>query len=77
MQAERYHTVRTFILEVLRQRGEIRFTELCQEGQTILEDQFPGKIKSYLVTLRLDLEARGVIRCTPIRDDYHIRLTGL
>jgi hypothetical protein len=77
MEAERYHTVRTFVLEMLRQRGELRFTELYVEAQTVLEGQFAGKVKSYLVTLRLDLEARGIIRCTRMGDDYYLRLTGL
>lgn len=57
----KYEQVKQAIIESLQEKGELTFTELAQAARQKLEGRFEGKIPWYVVTVKLDLEARGLI----------------
>lgn len=61
----RYDQIRSAIRAVLSERGEISFSTLADEVSVRLAGQFDGSIPWYTVTVKLDLEARGIIRRVP------------
>lgn len=72
--ARRYEPIKNFILKTIRQRKEITFEELCDLAEAELTDSFDGKVLWYLVTVKLDLEARGTIERIPKTSPHKLRL---
>lgn len=70
----KYRTIRRAILENLRKHGDMSFTELTRAIDAQLRDSFSGKISWYVVTVKLDLEARGEIERMPGRTPQVLRL---
>ena len=70
----RYTIIKNFILKTIRQRKEITFEELCDMAEEELTDTFDGKVLWYLVTVKLDLEARGAIERIPKTSPHKLRL---
>ena len=62
---EKYDAIRAAILESVRDHGEITFKDLTQEVRRKLEGTFEGSISWYVTTVKLDLEARGLIERVP------------
>lgn len=62
---EKYETVREAILKILRDREEISFQELTPAVEDQIGDDFDGSVPWYTVTVKLDLEARGIIERIP------------
>lgn len=62
---EKYETVREAILQILRERGEISFQELTPVVEERIGDYFDSSVPWYTVTVKLDLEARGIIERIP------------
>ena len=60
----KYETMRAAILEVLAE-GPCAFTPMTERIAQKLEGSFSGSISWYAVTVKQDLEARGVIRPLP------------
>ncbi|MEL7002252.1 MAG: hypothetical protein AAFN93_05895 [Bacteroidota bacterium] len=58
---EKYDQIREYILSVLNERKDITFNLLSDKAVEELSDTFDGKVLWYLVTVKLDLEARGEI----------------
>ena len=58
---EKYDTVATAIRSCLKRGKQLTFTELMSAVGTRLEDKFDGSITWYVMTVNLDLEARGII----------------
>ena len=71
---DKYELIRQAILASLAQRGEIPFGELTEAVAANLAHPFDGSIGWYTVTVKLDLEARGVIQRVPDRSPQVIRL---
>ncbi len=61
----KYNRLKDFILDTLRREGEMTFTELFDQSKEVLQATFKGKVGWYLVSVKLDLEARGIIERMP------------
>ena len=57
-------------------RGEITFGELVADVRCELADRFDGSVTWYVTTVKLDLEARGVIERIPKSRPQRICLAG-
>jgi hypothetical protein len=62
---EKYNTVKSAIVESFREKGELSYTELTKQVAQKLSGNFSGSIPWYVVTVKLDLEARGLIKKAP------------
>ena len=72
----RYDQIKSYILETIQEYEEITFDQLSDLGVTDLKDKFDGKVLWYIVTVKLDLEARGVIERVPKASPQRLRLKG-
>jgi hypothetical protein len=70
----KYDQMRAAIIATLRTRGEITFTDLAQAINAQLRGKFDGSIMWYVTTVKLDLEARKVIRRVPKTKPPQLRL---
>jgi hypothetical protein len=61
---EKYDTVKGFIIRCLKSKGELTHTELIGCVSNGLAAGFDGSISWYVEVVKLDLEARGVLRRT-------------
>ncbi|MBD3401372.1 hypothetical protein GF420_00635 [candidate division GN15 bacterium] len=72
----RYTAIRIAILSELRERGEMTFKDLMARLTERLADSFDGKVGWYVVTVKLDLEARGTIERIPGKSPQRLRLAA-
>lgn len=72
----KYQQVREAILAAVRERGQLPFKELAGEVTTRLPEDFEGSVGWYTTTVKLDLEARGLIERVPSKGPQVLRLTG-
>ena len=70
----RYDTIKDFILKTIDVRGEIGFDELTDLAVDNLSSTFDGKVVWYIVTVKLDLEARKVIERVPKTSPHKLRM---
>ncbi len=70
----KYNRVKETLVSILEEPGEISFKQLNDTAIERLEGQFDGKIPWYVVTVKLDLEARGTIERVPKSGPQRIRL---
>lgn len=61
IERHKYDQVRKTIVGLLERKREMTFAELNREAAAILRSDFDGKIPWYVVTVKLDLEARGTV----------------
>ena len=73
----KYDTVRAAIEACLRDRADLTFTELIEAVTERLATTFDGSISWYVTTVKLDLEARGVIRRVNGSQPQRLRLHTL
>ena len=71
---QKYDLIKTAIVEALRANPDITFKELTQYVHAKLEGRFDGSITWYVTTVKLDLEARGVLERTPRKSPQRLRL---
>ena len=71
---KRYDQISKFILGTLKKRKEISFQELTDLAVRELTDGFDGKVVWYMVTVKLDLEARDIIERVPKTSPHKLRL---
>ena len=57
----KYDPIREAILAVLETEGPCRFMRLAERVEARIGDSFPGSVSWYTITVKLDLEARGVV----------------
>lgn len=72
--AGKYHAVRGAIEAAVGEASEVTFTDLVEAVEHRLGDGFDGSVPWYVTTVKLDLEARGVIERVPGRRPQHLRL---
>jgi hypothetical protein len=69
----KYDLVRKTILQIVRDYGEISFTELLMMCEHMLMGKLEGSISWYATTVKLDLEARGEIERVPGSSPQRLR----
>lgn len=73
----RYEIINDFILSKIKEHSEISFDELTDLAVKEIAESFDGKVVWYLVTVKLDLEARKVIERVPKTSPHKLRLTNV
>ena len=71
---EKYETIRQAILSILGEQSETFFRDLPAGVERKLEKEFDGSISWYVITVKLDLEARGLIIRVPKSSPQRLRL---
>ncbi len=72
----RYDFIKEFIISTLEKHGKISFDELTDLAVDELTEKFDGKVLWYLVTVKLDLEARKEIERIPKTSPHELRLVS-
>jgi len=70
----RYNVISKFIIITVKKRNEITFEELTDLAVNQLTESFDGKVIWYMVTVKLDLEARKIIERIPKTSPHKLRL---
>lgn len=70
----RYDIIKDYIIKTIESRKEITFDELSDLAVEKLSDTFDGKVMWYIVTVKLDLEARNIIERIPKTSPHKLRL---
>ena len=70
----RYDTISSFLLDTVETKGEITYQELNDLAEEELTASFDGKISWYVVTIKLDLEARGILERVPKTSPHKVRM---
>lgn len=73
---EKYSAIRRETLAVLREKQVISFEDMCDIIIDRLQPTFDGKVIWYVVTVKLDLEARKIIERVPKTSPHQLRLVG-
>ena len=71
---EKYLVMKDTIVTVIKEENETTFNELVSKVEDKLEKKFKGSIGWYTTTVKLDLEARGIIKCTRWSGPQKIKL---
>ena len=72
----KYDTMSRAIQDSLRTHQSMMFKELTEEVRSKLGGSFDGSISWYVTTVKLDLEARGVIERIPNSAPQRLRLVA-
>jgi hypothetical protein len=72
---QKYDQIRDAILEELGAGDEVTFQGLTQAVGQKLRGRFEGSIPWYVTTVKLDLEARGLIQRIPDSSPQRLRLS--
>jgi len=70
----KYDQIKAAILQTVQNEGQISFTGLTNRIKAELEGNFEGSIPWYVTTVKLDLEARGLIERVPNVSPQQLRL---
>lgn len=70
----RYDVIKEFILNTVQAHDEMTYQQLNDMALDILTESFDGKVAWYVVSVKLDLEARGVIERIPKTSPHKIRM---
>jgi hypothetical protein len=70
----RYDLIRTAILEAVGAQPGLTFNQLTEAMRQSLAGRFDGSINWYVTTVKLDLEARGLIERIPKTSPQQLRL---
>ncbi|MHA2005422.1 MAG: DUF6958 family protein [Candidatus Thorarchaeota archaeon] len=70
----KYNQIKSAILESIQEVEAIGFKDLRNTVRTRLEGAFDGSISWYYTTVKLDLEARGIIERVPNKTPQLLRL---
>ncbi len=62
---EKYEVIRKAILSTLRKQKEMTFMNLSRAVEKEVHGNFDGSVMWYVTTVKLDLEARGMIKRVP------------
>jgi hypothetical protein len=71
---QKYEVVRKTILDTIHKAGEITFLDLFNSVIDQLAGRFEGSIGWYITTVKLDLEARGLIERVTDATPQRLRL---
>ena len=62
---EKYEIIRKAILSTLRKQKEMTFMNLSRAVEKEVNGNFDGSVTWYVTTVKLDLEARGMVKRVP------------
>ena len=72
----KYEQIRDFIIKTLKEQEEFTFSALTQLAKKQLSGRFDGNIPWYVVSVKLDLEARKIIERIPKTSPHRLRLVN-
>lgn len=70
----KYDQMAETLLEIVQENGEITYQDLNDIAIDRLTGNFDGRIPWYVVTVKLDLEARGILERIPKTSPHQVRL---
>ena len=70
----KYLIIKDFILNTLQTQGPISFESLSDQALEQLGPTFDGKVLWYVVSVKLDLEARGIIERIPKTSPHQLKI---
>ncbi|MFK7771025.1 MAG: hypothetical protein AB8F94_02755 [Saprospiraceae bacterium] len=70
----KYNVIKDVMLQMIQQAGEITYQELSDQMEKELQPTFDGKVIWYVVTVKLDLETRGIIERIPKTSPHQVRM---
>lgn len=70
----RYDTIKEFIIATVKKHKVITYEELNKLAVKKLSNTFDGKVAWYIVTVKLDLEARRIIERIPKTSPHKLRM---
>lgn len=70
----RYDTIKNFILKTIEEHTEITYERLSDLAVEELSETFDGKVVWYIVSVKLDLEARNIIERIPNTSPHELRM---
>ena len=70
----RYQQVKDTLIGILHEHSDMAFKTLNRLAVEELNGKFDGKITWYVVSVKLDLEARGIIERIPKASPHKIKL---
>ncbi|MFK7921230.1 MAG: hypothetical protein AB8H47_04700 [Bacteroidia bacterium] len=73
---DKYEQMRSAIVDIVKEKDTIGFSEMGDLLTSRLKDNFNGSIMWYYTTVKLDLEARGEIERFKQKGKQMIRLTS-
>lgn len=62
---EKYETICSAILKILKAQKEMTFMNLSRAVEKEMNGGFEGSVTWYVTTVKLDLEARGLVKRVP------------
>ncbi len=70
----KYDLIAEYLLAKIKAEGPITFESLGDQAVEDLSDRFEGKVLWYVVTVKLDLEARKIIERVPKTSPHQLRM---
>ena len=71
---DKYEFIKNYILQTIENEGQITFGDLGDKAVDEITSQFDGKVLWYITTVKLDLEARGMIERIPRTSPQTLRI---
>lgn len=71
---DKYELIREAILDLAHSQGEVAFKDLAPQIDKMVAGNFDGSVSWYVTTVKLDLEARGLIQRVPGSKPQRIQL---
>ena len=72
---QKYERLAEYIINSLRKHEVLTFSQLSDRAEKDLGDTFDGSVLWYLVSVKLDLEARQIIYRVPKTSPQQLRLS--
>ncbi len=70
----KYNLIKETIINIVHSNGEISYQEMNKVAIEELMHKFSGSIPWYVVTVKLDLEARGILERIPNTRPHRLRI---
>ena len=74
---EKYDAMKAAILRCMRGRGEAPLRAVREDVENELQDRFERSVSWYFTTVKLDLEARGILERVPRKRPQRIKLSEI
>lgn len=71
---KKYDQIANYILDTLQEHQEMTYQDLDKRAVADLSETFDGKVGWYVVSVKLDLEARGMIKRVPNSSPHRLQL---